>query len=73
MRKVLIVEDHDASRLDLVTALTESGFQVVGEAMNIALGNVLASNAAVDMILMAAGLRYLDGNQASQTIHLAEK
>jgi AmiR/NasT family two-component response regulator len=68
MRKVLLIDDHEASRKNLVRVLIASGFQIVGEATTGAAGLDLASARTPDVILMAVGLPDLDGIRAARKI-----
>jgi response regulator NasT len=68
MRRALVIDDHDPSRKDLVRVLTESGFEVVGEASSGAGGLDLASATAPDVILLAVGLPDLDGIRAARKL-----
>lgn len=68
MRRALVIDDHDPSRKDLVRVLTESGFEVVGEASSGAGGLDLASAIAPDVILIAVGLPELDGIRAARKL-----
>jgi response regulator NasT len=68
MRRALVIDDHEPSRKNLVRVLTESGFQVVGEASSGAAGLDRASAIAPDVVLMAVGLPDLDGIRAARKL-----
>ena len=69
-RSVLVVEDHDDTRLMLRTMLELRGGIVVVEAENGAMAIALATNVHVDLILMDTDLPVLDGYTA--TIRIRE-
>ena len=68
MRRVLVIDDHEPSRENVVSVLAESGFQVAGEGASGAgaLELSLATNPEVG--LMAVGLADLDGIRAARRI-----
>jgi AmiR/NasT family two-component response regulator len=68
MRRVLVIDDHEPSRTKLTRVLTESGYQIAGEAASSAQGIELASTALPDVILMAVGLPDLDGIRVARQI-----
>ncbi len=68
MRRVLVIDDHDPSRRDLVSVLTESGYEIVGEGASGAGALGLALATSPDVILMAVGLSDLDGIRAARKI-----
>ncbi len=61
MRRALVVDDHLPSRKVLNNALTESGYEVIGEAASGKTALTLAATTAPDVILMAVGLPDVDG------------
>ena len=67
-RSVLLVEDHDDTRLMLRTMLELRGGIVVVEAENGAMAVALATNVHVDLILMDTDLPVLDGYTATSRI-----
>ena len=67
-RSVLVVEDHDDTRLMLRTMLEMRGGIVVVEARNGAMAIALATNVHVDLILMDTDLPGLDGYAATSRI-----
>lgn len=67
-RSVLVVEDHDDTRLMLKTMLELRGGIVVVEAENGAMAIALATNVHVDLILMDTDLPELDGYTATSRI-----
>jgi response regulator NasT len=68
MKRVLVIDDHLASRRSLVEGLTASGFEVVAEGANAKTAIELAATAGPDAILMAVGLPDLDGIHAARKI-----
>ncbi len=68
MSRVLVIDDHDPSRKNLVNILRESGYEVVGEGASGATGVALAVRIAPDVTLMAVGLPDLDGIHAARKI-----
>ena len=67
-RSVLVVEDHDDTRVMLRTMLELRGGIVVVEAKNGAMAIALATNVHVDLILMDTDLPGLDGYAATSRI-----
>lgn len=67
-RSVLVVEDHDDTRLMLRTMLELRGGIAVVEAENGAMAIALATNVHVDLILMDTDLPVLDGYAATSRI-----
>ena len=67
-RSVLVVEDHDDTRLMLKTMLELRGGIVVVEAENGAMAIALATTVHVDLILMDTDLPELDGYTATSRI-----
>ena len=67
-RSVLVVEDHDDTRLMLRTMLELRGGVAVVEAENGAMAIALATNVHVDLILMDSDLPVLDGYAATSRI-----
>lgn len=67
-RSVLVVEDHDDTRLMLKTMLELRGGIVVVEAENGAMAIALATNVHVDLILMDTDLPVVDGYDATSRI-----
>jgi CheY-like chemotaxis protein len=65
---VLVVEDHDDTRLMLRTMLELRGGIAVVEAENGAMAVALATNVHVDLILMDTDLPVLDGYAATSRI-----
>ena len=65
---MLVVEDHDDTRLMLRTMLEMRGGIVVVEARNGAMAIALATNVHVDLILMDTDLPGLDGYAATSRI-----
>jgi two-component system cell cycle response regulator DivK len=67
-RSVLVVEDHDDTRLMLRTMLELRGGIAVVEAANGAMAIALATNVHIDLILMDTDLPVLDGYAATSRI-----
>jgi CheY-like chemotaxis protein len=67
-RSVLVVEDHEDTRLMLRTMLELRGGIAVVEAENGAMAVALATNVRVDLILMDTDLPELDGYTATSRI-----
>jgi len=67
-RSVLVVEDHEDTRLMLRTMLELRGGIAVVEAENGAMAIALATNVHVDLILMDTDLPELDGYTATSRI-----
>jgi two-component system cell cycle response regulator DivK len=67
-RSVLVVEDHDDTRLMLRTMLELRGGIAVVEAENGAMAVALATNVHIDLILMDTNLPVLDGYAATSRI-----
>ena len=61
MRRVLVIDDHDPSREQLVQTLRASGYEIAGEGASGRSAVTLAQTAAPDALLMAVGLRDMDG------------
>ncbi|MGE5304374.1 MAG: ANTAR domain-containing response regulator [Alphaproteobacteria bacterium] len=68
MSRVLVIDDHDPSRNNLVSILRNSGYEVVGEGTTGAIGLALAATTAPDITLMAVGLPDIDGIRAARKI-----
>ena len=67
-RSVLVVEDHDDTRLMLRTMLELRGGIAVVEAENGAMAIALATNVHIDLILMDTDLPELDGYAATSRL-----
>jgi two-component system cell cycle response regulator DivK len=67
-RSVLVVEDHDDTRIMLKTMLELRGGIVVVEAENGAKAIALATNVHIDLILMDTDLPVVDGYAATSRI-----
>ena len=67
-RSVLVVEDHEDTRVMLRTMLELRGGIVVVEAENGAMAIALATNVHVDLILMDTDLPVLDGYTATSRL-----
>src|SRR3972149_5466831 len=68
MRRVLVIDDHEPSRENVVSVLAESGFQVAGEGASGAGALELSLATNPEVILMAVGLADLDGIRAARQI-----
>ena len=68
MRRVLVIDDHDPSRRQLINILLERGYEIVGEGSSGKLALALARSATPDVVLIAVGLADLDGIQAASEI-----
>jgi len=67
-RRVLVIDDHLPSRTLLLKALSQGGFDVVGEGTRGKGALGLARDSVPDVILMAVGLPDMDGISAAQRI-----
>ncbi|HBA39523.1 MAG: hypothetical protein A2W66_01115 [Deltaproteobacteria bacterium RIFCSPLOWO2_02_56_12] len=67
-RRVLVLDDHLPSKAFLIRALTERGFEVVGEGKSGHDALRLAQAVTPDVILMAVGLPDMDGISAAGKI-----
>ena len=67
-RRVLVLDDHLPSKAFLIRALTERGFEVVGEGKSGHDALRLAQAVTPDVILMAVGLPDMDGISAASKI-----
>ena len=63
-----MIDDHLPSRTLLLKALSQRGFDIVGEGTRGKGALALAKDAAPDVILMAVGLPDMDGISAAQRI-----
>jgi two-component system, response regulator PdtaR len=68
MKRVLVIDDHDPSRTQLVKTLRESGYEIAAEGKSGKAALVLAQTAAPDVIVMAVGLGDVDGIDASREL-----
>ena len=68
MRRVLVIDDHEPSRENVVSVLAESGFQVAGEGASGAGALELSLATNPEVVLMAVGLADLDGIRAARRI-----
>jgi AmiR/NasT family two-component response regulator len=65
---VLVIDDHDPSRAQLVKTLRTSGYEIAGEGASGRSALALAQTAAPDALLMAVGLRDMDGIDAARDL-----
>ncbi len=68
MTRVLVIDDHEASRAHLSQILPQCGYEVVGEGATGRSALVFAHTKTPDVVLMAVGLPDIDGIQATQEI-----
>ena len=68
MRRVLVIDDHDPSRAQLIQTLKGSGYEIAGEGASGRAALVLAQTSAPDALLMAVGLRDCDGIDAARDL-----
>lgn len=67
-RRVLVIDDHLSSKTFLLKALTERGFEVVGEGTTGKGALGLAKAIAPGVVLMAVGLSDVDGVSVAEEI-----
>ena len=68
MRRVLVIDDHDPSRMQLIQTLKGSGYEIAGEGASGRAALVLAQTSAPDALLMAVGLGDIDGIDAARNL-----
>ena len=68
MRKVLVIDDHAASRQRLIEILVQGKHEIVAEASNGKRALALARITKPDVLLMAVGLADRDGIEAAREI-----
>jgi response regulator NasT len=68
MRRVLVIDDHEPSRKDLLNTLVQSGYEIAGEGTGGNIALALTTTTSPDVILMAVGLPDVDGVQATVNI-----
>lgn len=68
MRRVLIIDDHEPSRQNLVNTLTQSGYKIAAEGVSGSTAVALTTTTAPDIVLMAVGLPDVDDIQAARNI-----
>ena len=68
MRKVLVIDDHEPSRRQLIAILLERGYEIAGAEGSGKLALALARTATPDVMLMAVGLADIDGIHAAREI-----
>ena len=68
MRRVLVIDDHEPSRRNLIGVLAESGFEIAGEGTSGANAVELSAATNPEVILMAVGLSDLDGIRAARKV-----
>ncbi len=72
MRKVLVIDDHESSRREIVASLKRGGYEVAGEGTSGRSAVSLARAAAPDVLLMAVGLPDMDGIEAARDVMRAQ-
>ena len=68
MKKVLVIDDHEPSRRQLVESLRNCGYQIAAEGASGRVASALAHASAAEVIVMAVGLADLDGIEAAREI-----
>ena len=68
MKKVLVIDDHESSRRQLVESLRNCGYQIAAEGASGRVASALAHASAAEVIVMAVGLADLDGIEAAREI-----
>jgi two-component system, response regulator PdtaR len=66
MRRVLVIDDHDPSRAEMVKTLRACGYEIAGEGASGRAAITLAQTAQPDALLMAVGLCDMDGIDAAR-------
>ncbi len=72
MRRVLVIDDHESSRKQIVASLKQGGYEVAGEGTSGKLAVPLARAASPDVLLMAVGLPDMDGIDAARDVMRAQ-
>jgi len=72
MRRVLVIDDHESSRKQILATLKGGGYEIAGEATSGKLAVSLARTALPDVLLMAVGLPDIDGIEAARDVMLAQ-
>ncbi|ROR74507.1 response regulator receiver and ANTAR domain protein [Bogoriella caseilytica] len=67
-KRVVVAEDETLIRLDIVESLSESGFEVVGEAANGEQAIALAEELKPDVVVMDVKMPVMDGITAAERI-----
>lgn len=68
MTRVLVIDDHHPSRKNLVTALANRGYEVVGEGASGKTAFTLIASITPEIVLMAVGLPDQDGISVARKI-----
>ncbi|MGZ8436155.1 MAG: ANTAR domain-containing response regulator [Candidatus Binatia bacterium] len=68
MKKVLVIDDHEPSRRQLIQTLHGCGYQIAAEGSSGRVASALARASAAEVIVMAVGLVDLDGIDAAREI-----
>jgi response regulator NasT len=72
MRRVLVIDDHESSRKQIVATLKNGGYEVAGEGTSGKSALPLARAASPDVLLMAVGLPDVDGIDAARDVMRAQ-
>ena len=72
MRRVLVIDDHESSRKQIVATLKNGGYEVAGEGTSGESALPLARAASPDVLLMAVGLPDVDGIDAARDVMRAQ-
>ncbi len=72
MRRVLVIDDHEPSRKQILATLKDGGYEIAGEGTSGKLAVALARAALPDVLLMAVGLPDIDGIEAARDVMLAQ-
>jgi AmiR/NasT family two-component response regulator len=72
MRRVLVIDDHESSREQIVATLKDRGYEVAGEGASGKLAVAMARAALPDVLLMAVGLPDIDGIEAARDVMRAQ-
>ncbi|MGZ8489613.1 MAG: ANTAR domain-containing response regulator [Candidatus Binatia bacterium] len=68
MKKVLVIDDHEPSRRQLIQSLHGCGYKIAAEGCSGRVASALARASAAEVIVMAVGLVDLDGIDAAREI-----
>ncbi len=68
MRKVMVIDDHEPSRRELIENLYLCGYEIAAQGSSGRAAAALARASAAEVIVMAVGLADLDGIEAAREI-----
>ena len=68
MKKVLVIDDHEPSRRQLVESLRCSGYLIAAEGASGKVALALSQASGAEVLVMAVGLADLDGIEAAHEI-----